>query len=290
MKKRGIRARIIMVVNPGVFGEFAESIRYALWTENIDVIIHKDHSEGAVNYREHYDLNFVIKALRMFPEECLINGNMILMQTEELWNRREKKFYDLSSPYGRVLEMYDENVRIPNGTHNVVYCPVGYSPVWETQLPEVKEDIDVLFHGSITPRRREFETAIQAMGLNVHFTDNAYGLERNALIMRSKIDINIKAHENWSYGPMHCLPAQANKKFMLAEKANGGYGPFKPGVHVQEYSDLSDCLNKIEYWISHDEERKEFALSAYHDMVQTCDYTKIFLNALGAQKGMGPLI
>jgi hypothetical protein len=154
----------------------------------------------------------------------------------------------------------------------------------------VEEDIDVLFHGSITPRRREFEAAIGKMGLKTLFTDQAYGIERDKLIMRSKIDINIKAHDKWSYGPMHCLPAQANKKFMLAEKANGGYGPFKPGVHVQEYNGLSDAINKIEYWISHDKERKEFALSAYENMVRTCDYTEIIRNALGNQKGMGSLI
>jgi hypothetical protein len=286
--KSNDRARIILAVNPGVFIEFANSVRYALESFGIPTEIYED--ENAADYGREYRLTFVIKALRKFPLEGRIRGTKILLQTEELWNRREWDRYDLSSAYHRVLEMYDENVKITYGTENVVYCPVGYSPVWESNLPDVEEDIDVLFHGSITPRRREFEAAIMKMGLRVMFTDQAYGVERDKLIKRSKIDINIKAHDKWSYGPMHCLPAQANKKFMLAEKANGGYGPFKPGVHVQEYNGLTDCLNKIEHWISHDKERKEFALSAYDDMVKTCNYTNIFRNALGNQKGMGSLI
>lgn len=281
-------ARIILAVNPGVFIEFANSVKFALESIGIPTEIYED--ERTADYGREYRLTFVIKALRQFPLEGRIKGIKILLQTEELWNRRERGSYDLSVGYYRVLEMYDENVRIPFGTENVVYCPVGYSPVWETNLPDVEEDIDVLFHGSITPRRKEFEAAIAKMGLTTYFTDKAYGLERDALIKRSKIDINIKAHDKWSYGPMHCLPAQANKKFMLAEKANGGYGPFKPGVHVQEYNGLADCLNKIEYWISHEKERKEFSLSAYEDMVKTCDYTEIFKNALGKQKGQGSLI
>ena len=100
--------------------------------------------------------------------------------------------------------------------------------------------------------------------------------------MRSKIVLNIKAHKKWSYGPMHCLPVQANKKFMLAEKADGGYGPFKPEVHFSEYDGIEHCRHAINYWLKHEEERKQFSLNAYKDMVKTCDFTEILRKALGA--------
>ena len=81
---------------------------------------------------------------------------------------------------------------------------------------------------------------------------------------------------------MHCLPVQANKKFMLAEKADGGYGPFKPEVHFLEYDGIEHCKHAIDYWLKHEEERKQFSLNAYEDMVKTCDFTPILRKALGA--------
>lgn len=271
----------IITVNENIFGEHARAIEYSLKELGVcESAIIQDNAD--VNFSKHYDLNFVMRAFRPFPIER-ISGYKIIFQTEELWNRRERGFYDMGQGYDLALEMYDENVRIPAGTQNVVYCPVGYSPVWESHLPEVEEGIDVLFYGSFTDRRKSFEFDIRSKtDLNVIFTQDHYGLERDKFIMRSKIVLNIKAHDLWSYGPMHCLPTQANKKFMLAEKANGGYGPFKPGVHFVEYNGIDDCKEKIRYWLAHDKERKEFAINAYSDMVKTCDFTEILKNALGA--------
>jgi len=270
----------IITVNGRVFGEHARAIEHSLKEMGVCVGA-KIQGNDKVNFNKHYDLNFVMRAFRPFPSERL-SGVKIIYQVEELWNRRDRGHYDMAQGYDIALEMYDENVKIPSGTTNVIYCPVGYSPVWESHLPEVEEDIDVLFYGSIIDRRLEFRRALGAAGFKTFFTDKHYGIERDKLIMRSKIVLNIKAHDLWSYGPMHCLPAQANKKFMLAEKADGGYGPFVPGVHFQEYDGIGDCISVIRYLLKHDKERKEFAINAYEDMIKTCDFTPILEKALGS--------
>ena len=280
----------IITVNGRVFGEEARAIEYSLKEMGVcESALIQDNSK--VDFDKHFNLNFIFRAFRPFPSGKL-KGIKIIRQVEELWNRREKGVYDMSQGYDRSLEMYDENLKIPRGTADVVYCPVGYSPVWESHLPEVEEDIDVLFYGSIIDRRLEFQDALNKMRLNVVFTDDTYGIERDKLIMRSKIVLNIKAHKKWSYGPMHCLPVQANKKFMLAEKADGGYGPFKPEVHFLEYDGIEHCKHAIDYWLKHEEERKQFSLNAYEDMVKTCDFTPILRKALGAhpEKNLPSLI
>lgn len=278
-------ARITIIAGYNVFIELAKSIEYSLkelGINNIDIedLNTKNQKQLHRHYAKKVDLTFVIKAFRPY-NPVPVKGIKILFQPEELWNRRERGVYfGLDSGYfDRVLEMYDENCKLRN-TQNVVYCPVGYSPVWENNLPEVEEDIDILFHGGLTDRRKKFLKMFQNMGLNIIFTQNKYGIERDKLIMRSKIDINIKAHDRWSYGPLHCLPAQANGKFMLAEKANGGYGPFKSGLHVAEYDGLKDCKEKVLYWLEHKKERKEFAKAALEDMKKTCNFTEILKNAL----------
>lgn len=277
-----MRARIIIVANHLVFTELAQMIKHALHHYGVDDVVIQDDSE--VNFDElKSNFNFVIKAFRPFQHQRLKAGQKVLVQTEEMWNRRERGHYDLSAGFDKVLEMYDENVKIPSGTQNVVYCPIGYSPIWEYDLPEVEEDIDVLFHGSITPRRDQFYAAlINDLKLEkVVFTNNLYGEERAKAIMRSKIVCNIKAHDKWSYGPLHCLPTQAQKKFMLTEKADGGYGPFVPDVHIAEYDGIDDFKAQVMYWLENEAERKDFAQRAHNDMKKTCDYTPIFGKAMG---------
>jgi hypothetical protein len=283
-----MKARIVIAASYDAFIELAEMIKYSLNEINLrtkgvpfDKIVIQDDAQ--ISTRDLYDLNFIIRAFRPFSAECLQGGPKILFQTEECWNNREKGAYRWELTVGcvRVLEMYDENCKLKD-TEKVHYCPVGYSPVWEKNLPEVEEDIDVFFHGSFTPRRAKFCSMLEAAGYNVKFTvkKGIFGIEREKMIMRSKVVLNIKAHDKWSYGPLHCLPTQCQKKFMLAERANGGYGPFRPGIHLQEYDGLTDCLEKVDYWISHEKERKEFSVSAYESMLKDCNFTNIFAKAM----------
>ena len=236
-----MRCRIILVAN---IPEAADMLKYSFEELGIPTVIQDDAKlEG-----NDFDINVTIKALRKVYPEVGLNGVRVLFQTEELWNRRERGHYDLSAGYGRVLEMYDENVKIPAGTQNVRYCPVGYTPTYSMGLPEPEErDIDVLFWGSMTPRRTEFGNRIHDKfhDKKIIFHDKLYGEEREKLIMRSKIILNIKAHDKWSFGPIHVLPAIANKRFVLAEKANGGYGPFVPDRHFKEYTGINGLINQI---------------------------------------------
>jgi len=279
-KKVAKNCMLILCVNWGVFAELSYAIKHSLeelGLENIEIL---DESQFDRNKMVR-DMYIVIKAFRPFTGNMLPpNSIKILYQPEECWNRRERGSYDLSGGWDRVLELYDENVKIPRGTNNVVHCPIGYSPAFETDLPEVEEDIDVLFFGSMTERRTLFRNQLAEDGYNVNFLEHVYGKERDEFIMRSKIVINIKAHDMWSYGPLHCLLSQCKKKFTLSEKGNGGYGPFVVGRHFMEYDGIDDLKKKLDYWLPRDKERKQFAEVAYNDMKENCDFTKYIKNGL----------
>jgi hypothetical protein len=271
-----MKCRIILVAN---IPEAAEMLKYSLEELGIPTVIQDDAKLSG----NDFDFNITIKALRKCRPDQGLNGLKILFQTEELWNRRERGHYDLSAGYNRVLEMYDENVKIPVGTGNVVYCPVGYTPTYSMGLPEPEErDIDILFWGSLTSRRQEFGNRIQDRFRNerIVFMEGLLGEEREKKIMRSKIILNIKAHPKWSFGPIHVLPAIANKRFVLAEKANGGYGPFKPGRHFKEYNGIDGLLSKIDYWLKNEEERETFAKEAFEFVKTECNFTPILKKAM----------
>lgn len=267
--------KIYLISNPLVMIEMGNALKSSLEElGNTAEVITDESKIGG-----HADGNIVIKAFRPFPINS-ITGLKILFQTEELWNRREKGVYDLSAGWHRVLEMYHENTIIPKGTENVVHCPVGYSTAFGDVDETIKEDIDVYFYGSITPRRATFYPILKEAGFHVVFDENVFGKERDDKIRRSKIVINLKAHDMWSYAPIHCLLAQAKGKFTLVEQYNSGDEPYTPGKHFDIFTNTDELVKKIEYWLSHEKERKEFALSALEDMRKNCLFTPILAEAL----------
>ncbi|HUP94461.1 MAG TPA: tetratricopeptide repeat protein [Burkholderiales bacterium] len=78
---------------------------------------------------------------------------------------------------------------------SAVHVPPGYAPVLSRIDPSPVQDIDVLFYGDVSPRRESVLKALEATGLNITIASDVYGTERDALIARSKVIINIHTHD-----------------------------------------------------------------------------------------------
>lgn len=117
------------------------------------------------------------------------------------------------------------------GMERVVLCPIGYVPSMQRSAIldyAGPEDIDVLFYGSVNPRRRAVLDALDAAGLKVVRPDREfegrrtfgiYGEERDRLIARAKVVLNLHYYE-WSraifevFRVSHLL---ANRKCVVTE-------------------------------------------------------------------------
>lgn len=77
------------------------------------------------------------------------------------------------------------------GITNVHLLPIGYVRQLERIKPAEVKDIDVLFYGSMNPRREQVINALKAAGANVVWVFGIYGRERDALISRAKIVLNL---------------------------------------------------------------------------------------------------
>ena len=75
-----------------------------------------------------------------------------------------------------------------------IHVPIGYVPAL-TRIVAVPEDIDVLFYGAMTDRRRAILDKLRAKGFRVESLFGVYGAGRDAWIARSKIVINIHYSE-----------------------------------------------------------------------------------------------
>ncbi len=82
----------------------------------------------------------------------------------------------------------------------------------------VPQDIDVLFYGSMCPRRWNIERDLRKQGINAIFRSfNLWGTERDSLIARAKIVLNIHFHSSCLFEYSRVLPLLSNRKFVISE-------------------------------------------------------------------------
>ena len=99
-----------------------------------------------------------------------------------------------------------------------VHCPIGYHPSM-TKIEPVEEDIDVLFYGSVGVRRKEILDEIADLGLNLRVVmpPGLYGEERDKLIARAKVVLNLHFYERPVFEIFRVSHLLANKKCVVSE-------------------------------------------------------------------------
>lgn len=149
-----------------------------------------------------------------------------------------KRIFDaVKTWHKRVLWDYSETnaaVLRAMGCERVIHCPVAYHPVMtriEPLLPE-KEDIDVLFYGSIEPPNRIAGLAkagIKIMdrgrllmdckraGLKVENVFGVYGRDLDKFVARAKVVVNLHYYEGAVFEIFRCSQLLANKKCVVTE-------------------------------------------------------------------------
>jgi hypothetical protein len=119
--------------------------------------------------------------------------------------------------------------------------PIGHMPCLTriSNLPPARQDIDVLFYGSINARRGHVIDALANRGVKVHRIFGYYGNERDFLIARSKIVLNLHYYDAQVFEMVRVSYLLANSKCVLSE------GPVQPGLEGAlawaDYSALVDA-------------------------------------------------
>lgn len=99
----------------------------------------------------------------------------------------------------------------------VRHLPIGMVPELCRITPAPKQDLDVLFYGSVNPRRAAILEGLQAAGLKVHHAFGVYGAERDALIARAKVVLNLHYYEASIFEVVRVSYLLANRKAVVAE-------------------------------------------------------------------------
>jgi hypothetical protein len=129
-------------------------------------------------------------------------------------------------------------------------------------IPDLPKEIDVLFYGSLNPRRKVILDRIVAQCKLRHLF-GVYGEQRDALIARSKIVLNL-----------HCTPAQIfeqtrvsyllnNAQFVLCETSPGN--PYEGIITTAPYDDLPEACRQF---LANDAQRVQLAAESFEKFRQ----------------------
>lgn len=104
-------------------------------------------------------------------------------------------------------------------------------------------------------------------GMEIKKINNEY--EADLLYQSSKINLNITERSVQTGIPLNAMQIMGNRGFLLTDYQEGFLEFFVPGEDFVFYIDEQDMLDKIDYYLKHDEERMKIANSGY-EKVRNC--------------------
>lgn len=225
-------------VHSAAFTEVAETIHYGLRSLGHDSVL---TSEAAPRWRRPIVLGSnLLPHYRTPLANDAILYNLEQVQTGSPWFSDE--LVDIFRRY--VLWDYSRKNATALGALGVQVghvVPIGYVKELTRLELAPAPDIDVLFCGSMNPRRKEIIDQMRAAGLRVHAAFGVYGPERDALIGRAKLLLNVHFYEAKVLEMVRISYLLANRCAVLSERSADPTEDetLAGGVAFADYQDLA---------------------------------------------------
>jgi len=200
------------------FREVAETLQFGLQSLGHTVQIQENAVDAMAT-------NVLLGAHLLSPEDALmVPPGSILYNLEQLGGPNlPKQFYELALR----LQVWDysrqnlERWKAMNCTRPPVQVPLGYVPELSRIQAAPTQDIEVLFYGSLNERRARIVKALKDAGARVHATFGVYGKQRDDLIARSKIVLNVHFYDAKILEIVRVSYLLANSKAVVTESWPG---------------------------------------------------------------------
>jgi hypothetical protein len=150
------------------------------------------------------------------------------------------------------------------------FVPTGYSPTFGRSAEHGDRDIDVLFFGQVTSRRRallnSIDAALRHAGYALKLIDgDFYADERTAILNRSKIVLNLHKFP-WEFAGQRLLMAMSCRALVVSEWAPDTT-PYKHGEHM--FTARVEQLPEILVTLLNDQSRRQAVAEAGYQFVTT---------------------
>src|ERR1700691_913216 len=165
--------------------------------------------------------NLILGAHLLAPDQMqTIPQGSIIYNLEQLGGPLLKRAYYEIATRRQVWDYDLRNIaywKQFNGAYAPVHVPIGYVPELSRIAPLPRQDIDVLFYGSLNDRRNHILNALKNAGVKVHSAFGVYGKDRDDLIARARIVLNIHFYESKVFEIVRVSYLLANSKAVVTE-------------------------------------------------------------------------
>ena len=115
---------------------------------------------------------------------------------------------------------------------------------------------------------------VKNMGATDYYEEMPY------IFANSKINLNITLKSIQSGIPLRAMDIMGAGGFLLTNYQADFLNYFVPDEDFVYYNDSDDLLNKIEYYLSHEKERKEIAANGHEKTKENHSFEKCFRDIL----------
>lgn len=221
---------------------------------------------GADEYKLS-DVNIFVKGDRIEElDEKKIN---ILVQTEQVDNRRPRINHIKKLPWTRILEFFPDQINRPNE----VYFPLGYSSFFDTERREYEQKYDYLFFGNPTPDRRAF-----CKFHHIPCRRGLWGTDRDKVIMETKLNLHIKPNQKpYYFPPLHGMLILCKGKVLLHQKVDGIQSQYTKFTIPFDPVDFKQVAST---WLQNDNKRKEYGNSIRKKLMNHHNFNTNFISCV----------
>lgn len=128
----------------------------------------------------------------------------------------------------------------PN-TYGAKHVPLGHHPSFERFNPEPSPDIDIVFYGVLNPHRCRVLDGLLERGLKVVALPRCYGRERDGLLARAKLVLNMQYNVMGSWPSLRVAHLVSNRVPVLTEAHKDSWS-FIPSCPYGEMVDVAEAM------------------------------------------------
>jgi hypothetical protein len=214
------------------------------------------------------DLYLYIEPLGLIPrglESSSIPTACVLCDT----HRNLKPRQTLAKLFDHVF-LYQRNYVdkfVEHGQGMVHWLPYACDTDFFKDL-KLNRDLDIAFIGELLNHRSERSQIIGALARKYCLNEQRYYLQQEIpqVYSRAKIVVNIPAGDDLNFRFFEALSCGA---LLLTKRiANGQEELFKEDVHYVAFVGKQELLDKVEFYLRNDEERKKIALVGHEEVVR----------------------
>jgi hypothetical protein len=228
-------------IHARALSEMAETVYYGLQNLACLVSLGASHDGDAVN---------IVFGAHLLPQGLrdMLPANSIIYNSEQVYassNWMSKAYMELLRDF-QVWDYSQANVEAmwKMGLTDVVHVPIGYVDQLRRIPRDTPKDVDVLFYGSMSDRRKRILIKIEAAGLKVKHLFGVYRDERDQWIARSRVVLNMHMYDAKVFEIVRVSYLLTNSKAVVSEcsvdtKMDDAYRKLLTGgVYHADYDEL----------------------------------------------------